>query len=204
MSYSVGEPAEPAEPLIEAIEMVKMSARAAGTLRVAKSSSAGKLQKVLLIITIPSDHLRTLSRGFHLDPECLSVYTQPPSPWSRDLQLFLREPFSPRKAQLAAPAGKNPTGMLLKLAHQKYSLVVAPKLGVRCKTCGKGIEIDDDYLPGIHGAELAARLYKHFDKPDEGRIVGTVSPWPKTLRCENPDCRETHTYGAGDLRLYDE
>jgi hypothetical protein len=163
MSYSVGEPAEPAEPLIEAIEMVKMSARAAGTLRVAKSSSAGKLQKVLLIITIPSDHLRTLSRGFHLDPECLSVYTQP-----------------------------------------KYSLVVAPKLGVRCKTCGKGIEIDDDYLPGIHGADLAARLYKHFDKPDEGSIVGTVSPWPKTLRCENPDCRETHTYGAGDLRLYDE
>jgi hypothetical protein len=84
-----------------------------------------------------------------------------------------------------------------------YSWLVAPKLGVLCKTCGKGIEIDDEYLPGIQGAELAARLYKHFDKPDEGKVE-TVGPWQKTLSCENPDCRETHTYGADDLRVYDE
>jgi hypothetical protein len=80
-----------------------------------------------------------------------------------------------------------------------YSVAMAQKLGVFCRSCGKGIEIDDDYLPGIRGAELAARLYKHLYKP-----VSAIRPWQKTLTCENPDCREAHTYGADELRLYDD
>jgi len=63
------------------------------------------------------------------------------------------------------------------------------------------MEIDDDYLPGIRGAEMAS-LY--HSQPAEGKIADSViTPWQKTLTCENPDCRETHTYGTDDLRLYD-
>jgi hypothetical protein len=88
---------------------------------------------------------------------------------------------------------------------QMYSVEVAQKLGVLCKSCGKGIEIDDEYLPGIRGAEMAASLYRHFSKPGEGKIVDTaIRPWQRTLTCEDPDCRETHTYGTDDLRLYDD
>ena len=48
-----------------------------------------------------------------------------------------------------------------------------------------------------------ASLYQR-SKPVEGKIVDSaISPWQKTLTCENPDCRETHTYGTDDLRLYD-
>jgi hypothetical protein len=36
------------------------------------------------------------------------------------------------------------------------------KVGVFCKRCGKGIEVEDDYLPGIRGAQLAADLYRQF------------------------------------------
>ena len=83
-----------------------------------------------------------------------------------------------------------------------YSAVVAQKLGVLCKSCGTGMEIDDDYLPGIRGAEMAS-LYQR-SKPVEGKIVDSaISHWQKTLTCENPDCREIHTYGTDDLRLYD-
>jgi hypothetical protein len=81
-----------------------------------------------------------------------------------------------------------------------YSVVVALKPGVLCKSCGEGIEIDDDYLPGIRGAEMAASLYKHFSTP----INSAIRPWQKTLTCGNPDCRKTHTYGTDDLRLYDD
>ena len=86
-----------------------------------------------------------------------------------------------------------------------YSVAMPQKLGVFYRSCGKGIEIDDDYLPGIRGAELAARLYKHLYKPVEARVLDSaIGPWQKTLTCENPDCRETHTYGVDDLRLYDD
>ncbi len=89
-----------------------------------------------------------------------------------------------------------------------YSVVVAQKPGVLCKSCGKGIEIDDEYIPGIRGAELAASLYghfyKHFSKPVEGKIVDSaIRPWQKALTCGNPDCGETHTYRTDDLRLSD-
>jgi hypothetical protein len=81
--------------------------------------------------------------------------------------------------------------------------MVALKAGVLCTSCGQGIEVDDDYLPGIRGAQMAASLYKHFSKPAEGKIVDSaIRLWQKTLTCENPDCQETHTYGTDDLRLY--
>ena len=66
------------------------------------------------------------------------------------------------------------------------------------------MEIDDDYLPGIRGAEMAASLYKPFFKATEGKTVdAAMRSWLKTLTCENPDCRKTYTYGTDDLRLYD-
>jgi hypothetical protein len=85
-----------------------------------------------------------------------------------------------------------------------YSAVVAQKPGVLCKSCGEGIEVDDDYLPGIRGAEMAASFYQHFSMPVKGNLVDSaIRPWQKTLTCDNPDCRKTHTYGIDDLRLYD-
>jgi predicted RNA-binding Zn-ribbon protein involved in translation (DUF1610 family) len=84
-----------------------------------------------------------------------------------------------------------------------YSVVVAQKPGVLCKSCGKGIEIDDEYIPGIRGAELAASLYT-VSKPVEVKIVDSViRPWQKTLTCTNPNCGKTDTYRTDDLRLYD-
>ena len=84
-----------------------------------------------------------------------------------------------------------------------YSVIVAQKPGVLCKSCGKGIEIDDEYIPGIRGAELAASLYR-ASRPVERKIVDSViRPWQKTLTCANPDCGKTHTYRTDDLRLYD-
>ena len=89
-----------------------------------------------------------------------------------------------------------------------YSVIVAQKPGVLCKSCGKGIEVDDDYIPGIRGAEMAASFYKpfykHFPKPVEGKIVDSViRPWETTLTCASPDCGKTHIYRTDDLRLYD-
>ena len=85
-----------------------------------------------------------------------------------------------------------------------YSGVVAQRPGVLCKSCGKGIEIDDEYIPGIRGAEMAA-FYEHFPKSVERGVADSASrPWQKTLTCENPDCGKTHTYKTDDLRLYDD
>jgi len=84
-----------------------------------------------------------------------------------------------------------------------YSVVVAQKPGVFCKSCGKGIEIDDEYIPGIRGAEMAASLYT-VSKPVDGKLVDSaIRQWQNTLTCANPDCRKTHTYGTDDLRLFD-
>jgi hypothetical protein len=84
-----------------------------------------------------------------------------------------------------------------------YSVAVAQKLGVLCKSCRTGIEIDDEYLPGIRGAEMAASFYK-VSRPVEGKIVDSViGSWQQTLTCANPDCGKSHTYRADDLRLYD-
>jgi predicted RNA-binding Zn-ribbon protein involved in translation (DUF1610 family) len=84
-----------------------------------------------------------------------------------------------------------------------YSVVVAQKPGVLCKSCGKGIEIDDEYVPGIRGAVLAASLYQ-VARPVEGSILSSaIRPWQKTLSCANPDCGKTHTCRTDDLCLYD-
>jgi predicted RNA-binding Zn-ribbon protein involved in translation (DUF1610 family) len=84
-----------------------------------------------------------------------------------------------------------------------YSVVVAQKTGVRCKSCGQGIEVDDDYIAGIRGAEMAASLYKS-SKPAGGNIVSSaIAPWQKTLTCPHPDCGTTHLYRTDDLCLYD-
>jgi hypothetical protein len=57
---------------------------------------------------------------------------------------------------------------------------MAQKLGVLCKSRGKGIEVEDDYLPGIRGAELAASLYEHLSKEAEEKVVGSaIRPWRK-------------------------
>jgi hypothetical protein len=89
-----------------------------------------------------------------------------------------------------------------------YSVAMVQRPGVRCKSCGKGVEIDDEYILGIPGAELAASLYtpfrKHFSEPVEGKVVDpAIRPWQETLTCANPDCGKTHTYRTDDLRLYD-
>jgi hypothetical protein len=87
-------------------------------------------------------------------------------------------------------------------------VVVAQKLGVVCRSCGTGIEIDDEYIPGVRVAEMAASLYGHFckrfPKSVEREIVRVVDrPWQKPLTCGNPDCGKTHIYKTDDLRLYD-
>ena len=82
-----------------------------------------------------------------------------------------------------------------------YSVVMAGKLGVHCKSCGKEIEIDDDYVRGIRGVQMAANLYMHLST--KAKVAASrIRPWRKTLTCENPACRETHTYGTYDLCLY--
>lgn len=82
-----------------------------------------------------------------------------------------------------------------------YSVAMARKLGVRCKSCGREIEIDDDYIPGIRGVQIAANLYMHLSTKAEV-AASRIRPWQKTMTCENPGCRETRTYGTDDLCLY--
>jgi len=70
------------------------------------------------------------------------------------------------------------------------------KPGVRCKSCGESIAIDDEYLPGIRAADMAAQYSK-------GSKFVATQRWQKTLTCNNPNCRATHTYRVDDLRLLD-
>jgi hypothetical protein len=76
---------------------------------------------------------------------------------------------------------------------------VAYKIGVICKNCGETIQIEDEYIPGIRGAQIAASLYKSV----AGRTSDFVNrAWQKMFICENPDCRQTHKYTGSDLLLY--
>ena len=85
-------------------------------------------------------------------------------------------------------------------ASLMYSVVVAQKAGVICKSCGEAIEIEDDYIPGIRGAAVAASLYKAAG----GRTVDFVNrAWQKILICGNPHCGKTHEYRGDNLLLYD-
>jgi hypothetical protein len=77
--------------------------------------------------------------------------------------------------------------------------MVAQKIGVICRNCEEKIEVEDEYVPGIRGAELAAGLYQ----PLVGRVLDVVNAgWRKTLTCGNPACRQTREYKSGDLLLY--
>jgi hypothetical protein len=64
------------------------------------------------------------------------------------------------------------------------------------------IEVDDEYISGVSGAQGAASLYMH---PPQLTIAKIVYPptWQKELICGSSTCRRTHTYTTADLRLYD-
>jgi hypothetical protein len=52
---------------------------------------------------------------------------------------------------------------------------------------------------------MAASLYKPLSRVGEGKTADfAITPWQKTLTCEDPDCRETYLYGTDDLRLFDD
>jgi hypothetical protein len=78
---------------------------------------------------------------------------------------------------------------------------VAHKVGVICKNCGERIEVEDGYIPGIRGVEVAASLY-HLGA--ERTIDFVNRAWQKTLICVNPHCRQTHEYTGSDLLLYND
>jgi hypothetical protein len=78
---------------------------------------------------------------------------------------------------------------------------VAQKVGVVCKNCGTEIEIEDDYIPGIQGAEVTARFYGSR----RSETVDVVNrSWQRTLTCGNPSCGRARDYGADDLVLFEE
>ena len=78
---------------------------------------------------------------------------------------------------------------------------MAHKIGVICKNCGERIQIEDEYIPGIRGTDIAASLYQMAGE----RTLDFVNrTWQETLICQNPDCRQTHEYTASDLRLYND
>ena len=81
------------------------------------------------------------------------------------------------------------------------SIAVARKAGVICKSCGDGIEVEDEYIPGMQGTGVAASWYQ----PSRAKSVDFVNrAWRTTLLCGNPDCRQTHEYTASDLVLYND
>jgi hypothetical protein len=81
-----------------------------------------------------------------------------------------------------------------------YSVVVAYRVGVICKSCQQPIEIEDEYIRGVRAIEMATALYQPIGKnrPDFVNVA-----WQETLTCGNPDCRRRHEYRGGDLLLYD-
>ncbi len=81
--------------------------------------------------------------------------------------------------------------------------VMALKVGVICRSCGRGIEVGDPYVAGTGVAGLTPALYGRAENPaPPADLVGQC--WQKILRCVNPDCGELHVYTAEDLRLFDE
>ncbi len=90
---------------------------------------------------------------------------------------------------------KKPTGKWL-----MYSVVVAYRVGVICKSCGGRIEIEDEYIPGVSAIEMAAAMYKRSGK---GSPDFVKAAWQETLTCGHPDCGKTYEYRGDDLVLYD-
>ncbi len=80
-----------------------------------------------------------------------------------------------------------------------YSVVVAYRVGVICKSCRWKIEVEDEYIRGVRATEMAAALYK----PSGKGFPDFVDAWQKTLTCGNPDCGKTREYRSDDLLLYD-
>ena len=78
---------------------------------------------------------------------------------------------------------------------------MAHKIGVICKNCGERIQIEDEYIPGIRGTDIAASLYQMAGE----RTLDFVNrTWQETLICQNPDCRQTQDYTGSDLLLYND
>jgi len=81
-----------------------------------------------------------------------------------------------------------------------YSVVVAHKVGVICKSCGERIEVEDQYIAGVPATEMAV-----FYTPVRKSFAAVVNVvWQKTLTCGNPDCGKNHEYRGEDLLLYDD
>jgi hypothetical protein len=90
---------------------------------------------------------------------------------------------------------RKPTGKWL-----MYRVVVAYKVGVICRSCGRRIEIEDEYIRGVRAVEMAAVFYK----PVAEKFADFASvAWQQTLSCGNPGCGKTHEYRGDDLLLYD-
>jgi hypothetical protein len=81
-----------------------------------------------------------------------------------------------------------------------YSLMVAYRIGVVCRSCRREIEIEDEYVRGVRAVEMAAALYKPSGK---GLPDFVNAAWQKTVTCGNPDCGKTNEYSGDDLLLYD-
>lgn len=82
---------------------------------------------------------------------------------------------------------------------------MAVKVGVRCASCGRGIEAAESYVAGVRAADLSKGLYQHASARARLKVPHAAArPWRKTLTCQNPRCRETHTYESGDLQLYED
>ena len=75
-----------------------------------------------------------------------------------------------------------------------YSVVVAHKVGVICRSCGERIEIEDEYIRGVRAADMAAALYKPIGKSPPDFV--TVA-WQETLTCGNGDSDETEQHSGG-------
>jgi hypothetical protein len=81
-----------------------------------------------------------------------------------------------------------------------YRVVVAYKVGVICRSCGRRIEIEDEYIPGIRAREMAAAFYK----PVAEKFADYANTaWQQILTCGNPDCGKTDEYSGDDLLIYD-
>jgi|CZKX01.1.fsa_nt_gi hypothetical protein len=78
-------------------------------------------------------------------------------------------------------------------------MMVAHKVGVICRSCGEGIEIEDEYIRGVRAADMAAALYKPIGKTPPDFVT---MAWQEALTCAHPDCGTTHEYGGDDLVLY--
>ena len=82
-----------------------------------------------------------------------------------------------------------------------YSVGVAFKMGVICRSCRHEVEVQAEYVRGLRTTQMAAALYT----PVKSHVPEFVNlEWLETLTCENPDCGETYRYNGNDLLLYED